>query len=162
MEKTLRQLLSTSAVTCTIRKRNQSTGLSIHLKSKCYLAKRGILDYFNGGKSRTHGQLHSPHVGPVICNLSMKGSSSCAFCSIFKTRTSAWILTCLDYSTAEVSSSTKPRGLENTDRICTACLLTVWIIHDFWTQSKQTRGSGTSARYRRLLSAEVTGKTSIN
>lgn len=64
---------------------------------------------------------------------SMKGSSSCAFCSIFKSLTSAWILTCLDYSTAEMSSSTKPRGLENPDRICTACLLTVWIIHDFWT-----------------------------
>lgn len=38
--------------------------------------------------------------------------------------------------------------LEHTERINTACLFTVWIIHDFWTESKQT--AGTSARYRRL------------
>lgn len=46
-------------------------------------------------------------------------------------------------------SVTEAAQLGHTGRINTACLFTVWIIHDFWTESKQT--AGTPARYRRLL-----------
>lgn len=62
LEQTLRQLL-TSAVTCTIRNRNHSTGVSIHLKSKYYLAKKGILDCLNDArwkKSHTQSDTLSP------------------------------------------------------------------------------------------------------
>lgn len=139
---------------------NHSTGVSSPLKTKYYLVKRGISEYLNVARWR-NSHMHYAHVAPVTYSLSVKGSSSCARCSIFKTLTSAWIWTWLDYSTAEVSSSTKLHGLEALNEFALRVCSLLESSMTFGQKANRPRGRPHGTEDSSTL-AEVTEKTSMN
>lgn len=157
LEQTLRQLLLTSPVTCTIQETKSQHGRARACRLNVIWWKTifETICMMYGEESRAHAEAN-----PWFpCHLQPSHEGQPVVCTIFNTYLSLdHHLVRLFHSRREFVDKAARSG--HTERINTVCLSTVWIIHDFWTESKQTAGA--SARHRRLLHISGNDRENFN